>query len=72
MKANIAETGSSFPLTRPSPRTVPYYGIANEGSLDLGDEYYDEYEDESDFDLEEALEQLEAAADDRTSLSVIS
>lgn len=63
MAAETSETKAATPLGKSTPRTVPYYGIANEGSLDLGDEYEDGYEDEEDFDLAEALEQLEAVVD---------
>lgn len=63
MGADLTDTGGAFPpFSRPSPRSVPYYGISNEAAADGDDEYYS---DEEDFDLEEALDQLEAAYEDR-------
>lgn len=63
MIADFLDLTNLPPLTKPSPRAVPYYGDWNQGAAEGEEEYYSD----EDFDLEEALEQLEATYEDRES-----
>lgn len=65
MVADSVEVITAPPLSKPRPRTVPYYGISNQESAEGEEEYY--YSDE-DFDIEEALEQLDATNEDCESM----
>ena len=64
MVAEYLDTNTAPPLTRPRPRTVPYYGISSQEAAEGEEEYYSD----EDFDIEEALEQLDAAIEDRKSI----
>lgn len=57
MVADSSEAIAAPHLSKPQPRTVPYYGISNQESAEGAEEYFSE----DDFDIEEALEQLDAA-----------
>jgi hypothetical protein len=48
------------PLGNPTPVTRPSYGICNDALPDFDEDEY--YSDEDDYDIAEALEQLQDAA----------
>jgi hypothetical protein len=60
MSAYSSETNAAPPLSKPRPRTVPYYGIWNQEATEGEEEYYSD----EDFDIEEAIEQLDAENED--------
>lgn len=65
MVANLSEPITAPSLSKPRPRTVPFYGTSNPDAAEGEEEYYSD----EDFDIEEALEQLDAAEEDRESMN---